>query len=643
MDMSPITTNRLGRSPSPYLQQHAGNPVDWWPWCDEAIALARSLDRPLFVSIGYSTCYWCHVMERESFEDPAVGQALREGFVAIKVDREEHPTVDEWLMTACQVMTEMTEGRASGGWPLNGFIDPHSMRAFHVGTYYPPHEAHGRPSFRRVLSALTSAWRDRRADVTAQAAQIGGIVEDVLTRCPPPAPIARALPMQVAQALLRFEDSTNGGFGGAPKFPQPCYLRLVREVARDLPSLQPTVVRALDGMVGGGLLDQVGGGFHRYCVDATWTVPHFEKMLYDNGQLLELLAVGCTRAPQPGWRAAIERTIDWLDREMRDADGACIAALDAEVDGREGLNYLWTPHEAEDALATMPLADRRGAIEALGLDAINFRDPHHHDEPPRTVPTRRAWTESAAVDAACGLLLARRNERRQPRRDTKVILEWNGLLIEGLAEAGIALGRPSAIDRAVRIAESLWSSHRRDGIWHRTLTAGTPGPRATLADLACFGLGLESLWRATGDRTWLGRARELEATARAACCDDGRWWSSPDPVGLPTRLRSHHDGAVPSGLGAVIDLQVRLALATRDDTDGREILEALARTLHAESGTIVANPVGLTWAVAALARAMREGLVVGADSPAAHDSHGGGSTGARRVVCSDGGCRVAWD
>ena len=322
------------------MLQHAGNPVDWWPWCDEAIALARRLDRPLFVSIGYSTCYWCHVMERESFEDPAVGQALRDGYIAIKVDREEHPSVDEWLMTACQVMTELTDGRASGGWPLNGFIDPHSMRAFHVGTYYPPRDSHGRPSFRRVLASLGAAWAERREEVIGQANRIGGIVEDVLTRCLPPASIPASLPTQVAQALLRFEDTTNGGFGGAPKFPQPCYLRMVREVAHDVPTLQPTITRALDGMVCGGLFDQVGGGFHRYCVDATWTVPHFEKMLYDNGQLLELLAAECRRVPHERWSAAMRRTVAWIEREMTADDGACIAALDAEVDGREGQNYL---------------------------------------------------------------------------------------------------------------------------------------------------------------------------------------------------------------------------------------------------------------------------------------------------------------
>jgi uncharacterized protein YyaL (SSP411 family) len=640
MGQDPSTTNRLAACGSPYLLQHAGNPVDWWPWCDEAIALARRLDRPLFVSIGYSTCYWCHVMERESFEDPAVGHALRDGFIAIKVDREEHPSVDEWLMTACQVMTELTEGRASGGWPLNGFIDPHSMRAFHVGTYYPPRDAQGRPSFRRVVASLGAAWVQRREEVVGQANRIGGIVEDVLTRTVAPAELPASLPAQVAQALLRFEDTTNGGFGGAPKFPQPCYLRLVREAAHQLPTLQPTVTRAMAGMVCGGLFDQVGGGFHRYCVDATWTVPHFEKMLYDNGQLLELLATEFDRERDERWSAAMRRTVDWIEREMTADNGACLAALDAEVDGREGLNYLWTQEQAMAALASLDDATREEAIESLGLDRPNFRDPHHLEAPPMIVPTRRPWRSSSAVEAACAHLLMVREARRGPRRDTKLILEWNGLLVEGLAAAGMALRDERMVLRAAGIAEAVWAGHQRDGAWHRTRIGAVMGPPATLADLACLGLGLETLWRATGHDHWLGRAQAIERHARAHFSHDGRWWANLGGDGLPVRIRSHHDGAVPSGLGAILDLQVRLALAARDRPQGRDALDALATSIRAESGTIMANPVGLTWAVAALARAMRERLLEASASSRAAATPVGGST--RRIVCTESGCTVEW-
>ncbi|MBM4109831.1 MAG: thioredoxin domain-containing protein [Phycisphaerae bacterium] len=640
MTQDPITTNRLAACTSPYLLQHAANPVDWWPWCDEALALARRLDRPLFVSIGYSTCYWCHVMERESFEDPAIGQALREGFVAIKVDREEHPSVDEWLMTACQVMTELTDGKASGGWPLNGFIDPHSMRAFHVGTYYPPRLAHGRPSFRSVIDAMRTAWTTRRTDVNDQANRIGAIVEDVLTRTAPSCGIPASLPAQVAQALLRFEDTAHGGFGGAPKFPQPCYLRLMREAAHALPTLQPTVGRALNGMVCGGLFDQVGGGFHRYCVDASWTVPHFEKMLYDNGQLLELLAAEHTRDPDDRWAESLRRTVIWIDREMSTEDGSCIAALDAEVDGREGLNYLWTPLEAADALSSLDEDMRHDAILALGLDRPNFIDPHHADAPPSVVPTRRPWRTSAGIERACQALLAVRQTRRAPRRDTKIILEWNGLLVEGLATAAMALRDDRLVLRAAQLAEALWQGHQRSGSWHRTRCGSVMGPPATLADVACLGLGLETLWRATGDELWLTRAQTIERAARAAWSSDGRWWADSGSGGLPVRVRSHHDGTVPSGLSSILDLQVRVALATRDRAEGRDALDALARTVHAESGTIMTNPVSLSWAVAALARAMRKGLLEGTNDNGLRIRTT--DRAMRRIVCTETACTVEW-
>jgi uncharacterized protein YyaL (SSP411 family) len=325
---------------------------------------------------------------------------------------------------------------------------------------------------------------------------------------------------------------------------------------------------------------------------------------------------------------------------MNSGDGPCIAALDAEVDGREGLNYLWIPAEALDALASFDPAMRDEAVESLGLVRPNFRDPHHADAPPSVVPTRRPWRESGAVDAACARLLAVRDARRGPRRDTKLILEWNGLLVEGLAAAGMALRDERTVLRAAEIAEALWSGHQRDGAWHRTRIGPVLGPPATLADLACFGLGLETLWRATKEEGWLTRAQSVERHARSQCSLDGRWWGNIGGDGLPVRIRSHHDGAVPSGLGAILDLQVRLAMATRGRDEGREALDALARTIHAESGTIMANPVGLTWAVAALARAMREGLVEGSAGRRATGIPVGGST--RRIVCTASGCTVEW-
>lgn len=325
---------------------------------------------------------------------------------------------------------------------------------------------------------------------------------------------------------------------------------------------------------------------------------------------------------------------------MNSGDGACSAALDAEVDGREGLNYLWTHAEALDALGSLDPAARDEAVQALGLDRPNFRDPHHADAPPSVVPTRRPWRDSAAVDAACARLLAVRDARRGPRRDTKLILEWNGLLVEGLAAAGMALRDERMILLAAQVAEALWAGHQRDGAWHRTRIGPVLGPPATLADLACFGLGLETLWRATKEERWLARAQNVERHARSQCSLDGRWWVNAGGDGVPVRIRSHHDGAVPSGLSAILDLQVRLALATRGRDEGREALDALARTIHAESGTIMANPVGLTWAVAALARAMREGLLQG--TAGSRDSGIAAGASSRRIVCTESGCTVEW-
>ena len=277
--------NRLAGESSPYLLQHARNPVDWWPWSPEAIAEARRRDVPILVSIGYSTCYWCHVMERESFEDAEVAAFLNENFLPIKVDREQRPDVDDIYMTACQIYTQLTEGRPSGGWPLNAFLDPNSLEPFVVGTYFPRESMQGRPSFQDLLSSLSFAWRDRRAEVEAQANRIGALIRTQLDAEATTAPLTRSLVEDAVAALLRYHDDAEGGFGGAPKFPQPVYLEFLFAVGGDRPEVAAVIRRTLDRMAVGGIHDQVAGGFHRYAVDGTWTVPHFEKMLYDNGQL----------------------------------------------------------------------------------------------------------------------------------------------------------------------------------------------------------------------------------------------------------------------------------------------------------------------------------------------------------------------
>jgi len=315
--------NRLAQETSPYLLQHARNPVDWHPWGEEAFAEARRRDVPIFLSIGYSTCYWCHVMERESFEHETTAALLRERMVAIKVDREERPDVDDLMMTACQIFSQLTEGRASGGWPLTVFIDPHTLKPFFVGTYYPPKPSFGRPSFGELVVAMSEAWRDRRGDVESQAQRLAELVAEQLAAPAPQRALSAQTVQQAVAMLMQSADHQHGGFGGAPKFPQPSYLQLLlhAQPASGNETIRRFLHETATAMAMGGLFDQVGGGFHRYCVDASWTVPHFEKMLYDNGQLASVYALLVERTSDAFLATALRRTGDYLLREMRSEEG----------------------------------------------------------------------------------------------------------------------------------------------------------------------------------------------------------------------------------------------------------------------------------------------------------------------------------
>ncbi|MEL6797226.1 MAG: thioredoxin domain-containing protein, partial [Planctomycetota bacterium] len=372
----PEHTNRLIHSTSPYLLQHAHNPVDWYPWGDEAFAAARQRGVPIFLSIGYSTCYWCHVMERESFESEATAAVMNERFVCVKLDREERPDVDDVYMTATQAMT----GR--GGWPMSVFLEPESLKPYYCGTYFPPTPRHGMPSFEQLLIGMSDAWAERSDDVVLQANRLGEAVAEQLVSRDQPVMIGAEQVQQAVGTLLKIADMQHGGFAGAPKFPQPAYIDFLLEVrdASDEPTRQAidrVVTLTLDQMIMGGIHDHVGGGFHRYSVDAFWTVPHFEKMLYDNGQLAATYARAARIYGNADYRRAATRTCDYIIREMTSPDGGFFSAQDAEVDSREGLNYLWTPDEVR---AVLSAADADFAIERFGLDAgTNFQDPHHAD------------------------------------------------------------------------------------------------------------------------------------------------------------------------------------------------------------------------------------------------------------------------
>lgn len=646
-----VHRNRLANETSPYLLQHAGNPVDWNPWGAEAIERARREGKPLFVSIGYATCYWCHVMERESFEDPATAEVLNRITVPVKVDREQRPDIDDVYMTACQIYTAQTQGRASGGWPLSVFVEPTTLKPFYVGTYFPPTAAHGRPSFVELLEAIGEVWSTRREELTEQADRIAAAVVAELARDVDAVALDPDMPARAARALLTAHDRLNGGFGGAPKFPQPAYLELLTHVAWETPEVIACVARTLDRMAAGGIFDQIAGGFHRYSVDAIWSVPHFEKMLYDNAQLAALYARSAERTNDRHHAEVARRTCDYVLRSMTDADGSFFSAQDAEVEAKEGKSYVWRPDEVKAALEARSLAELvPTALAMYGLDGgTNFQDPHHASEPASNVLVLRGRPEQvaaslqldlpsfqakrAAIDAA---LLAARDARPQPITDDKILTAWNGLMIAGLAEVGMRLAEPRYVVAAARAAVAVDQRLRAaDGTLLRTARGAVAAIPAFLEDYACFMHGLLTLARALGDdpaaKRCIARASELFDEA-------ARWLSAPrggffdaraDANELFVRGRSITDGPVPSGNGLMLINLLDLLQATGDDRFRAE----LSRSFAGLSGLIEEQPLGAIHATIAIWRARREapdvlpvgageddGLVVGAVTIASRDA-----------------------
>ncbi|MEZ6232618.1 MAG: thioredoxin domain-containing protein [Phycisphaerales bacterium] len=524
----PAHTNRLASEASPYLLQHAHNPVDWFPWGEEAFAEARRRDVPIFLSVGYSTCYWCHVMERESFESDSIAAIMNERFVCVKVDREQRPDVDDIYMAATQIMT------GHGGWPMSVFLEPGSLRPFWCGTYFPAGARPGlgsMPTFPQVLDGIARAWGEQRDEVMEQAESLASAVRGHLAGGAEPAPLGIETVQEAVGALLRMFDRTHGGFGGAPKFPQPVYLDLlldVRDRAGDdatRAAIDEVVRHTLDRMAVGGMRDQAGGGFHRYSVDGHWTVPHFEKMLYDNAMLAEVYARAAAVYGSAFYRDVARTTIGYVLREMtrRDGSGRAIAfhtAQDAEVDHREGLNYLWTPEEVREALghgASVAPDDADLAIRAYGLDrGPNFRDPHHPEEPAKhvlrmdLVPDEMAdrlgvdrGEFAARMERINRALLAARSKRKQPHLDDKAVLSWNALMVRALAVSGMVdPARRDDLATAFVVARSLLGSMRgADGTLMRVARNGVVQTPALLEDYAAMVRALVTLAGASAGPT----------------------------------------------------------------------------------------------------------------------------------------------
>ncbi|QOI99633.1 MAG: thioredoxin domain-containing protein [Phycisphaeraceae bacterium] len=603
--------NRLAASTSPYLLQHARNPVEWYPWGEEAFEAARRRGVPIFLSIGYSTCYWCHVMERESFEDPAIAALLNEHFVCVKVDREERPDVDDVYMQATLAV------RGQGGWPMTLFLEPASLKPFWCATYIPPAPRHQMPGLPRVVEGISNAWTHQRESVLAQADAIAEAVGHELTQGPPPTALGSAHAADAVAALLRLFDRTHGGFGSAPKFPQPVYLDLLlgarRHAAPETVSAIDAALRhTLDRMACGGIHDHLAGGFHRYSVDAHWTVPHFEKMLYDNALLAATYARASAELGEPAYARVASGVCEYLLREMRLPGGAFASAQDAEVHHREGLNYLWT---TDQLVSTLGPDDARFAADLFGVSrGPNFQDPHHPDDPPASVlrlddrPDRLAQrlgfpadTFLDRFDRVRRTLYDARLTRDQPARDDKVLTAWNGLAIDALAQAGALLRRPDLVAAAAAAARFVLTALRTpSGGLLRVWRDGRAHTDAFLEDYVFLALGLLALDDAEPSGPWLGHTRDLMAKARDLFRDaDGSWFDAGAQArDLFVRPRSAHDGALPAA--STVTLHVLLDLAARGAGTG--VADDALRLLRSISGRIHASPTGSANAVRALLR-----------------------------------------
>ncbi len=600
-------TNALTDESSPYLLQHAHNPVDWWPWSDEAFAEAIERGVPVFLSIGYSTCYWCHVMERESFENEQIAQQMNEQFVCIKVDREERPDVDEIYMAATQIFS------GSGGWPMSVFLEPKSRKPFYAGTYFPPEPRYGRPGIGQILDSLSKAYRDRHDEVVEQADSIAQAVKEQVAGSHDPVAVGRAQVTRTTAGLLQRFDRTNGGFGDAPKFPQPVYLEYLmdmRAVTNDetVEQIDAVLKTTLDNMALGGINDQIGGGFHRYATDAIWLVPHFEKMLYDNAQLAHVYARASKIYNDPFYARVVRRTLDYVLDEMSGPGepGATgfFSAQDAEVDGREGLNYLWMHGEFDGVLG----ADAGFAARVYGLDAgTNFQDPHHPDEPARNVlridarpgqvASTMAMSDEAFVerlDAVNAKLYAARQARKQPRLDDKVLCGWNGMMISGLVAGGEALNEPRYIEAAEHAGEFLYTHMRTEnGQLARAYRDGKVKIPGVLEDYAMCVQGLLSLHRSKLSRNGSSLPRAIELMEQAhqmfGDADGGYHDTRADRDDLFVRSRSVYDGAVPSGIGVMFANLVELAELTEDD----RWIDRAVGALRSMSSPIARNGIGV--------------------------------------------------
>ncbi|MFL5885248.1 MAG: thioredoxin domain-containing protein [Thermoleophilaceae bacterium] len=551
--------NRLAKETSPYLLQHKDNPVDWFPWGEEALRRARDEDRPLLLSIGYSSCHWCHVMERESFEDPQTAAYMNEHFVCIKLDREERPDIDSIYMEAAQAMT------GQGGWPLNVFLTPEQV-PFYAGTYFPPDDMRGMPSWRRVLEAVNEAWTERREEIRSGAGRIVQRLQGAAMLAPSDDPIDAGGFDEALAALRAQYDARNGGFGGAPKFPPASAIEfLLRRGETEM------TAQTLRAMASGGMYDQVGGGFARYSVDAQWLVPHFEKMLYDNALLALAYLHGWQVLGDPLLREVCEATLDWALREMRAPEGGFYSAFDADSEGVEGKFYVWSIDELREALGD----DADPAISYFGAtDAGNFEGSN--------ILTRGAEAPANLPDVKRRLYEVR-SKRVWPGLDDKRLTSWNALMISALAEAGAVLERDDYLDAATTCAAFILERLRGpDGRLLRTYKDGEAKLNAYLEDHAFLVEALITVYEATFDPRWFRAARELADTMIERFADEERggfFETASDHEQLVARRKDLEDHPIPAGNSSAAYGLLRLAALTGEHEYERRAV-GVFRLLH---------------------------------------------------------------
>jgi uncharacterized protein YyaL (SSP411 family) len=557
--------NRLQHETSPYLLQHAHNPVDWYPWGPEALARAKKEEKPIFLSIGYAACHWCHVMERESFENEQTAQLMNGSFVSIKVDREERPDLDSIYMDAVQQMT------GHGGWPMSVFLTPEG-KPFYGGTYFPDQPRHGLPSFAQVLEGVAQAWRERRSEIEESGSAIAAAIAGSSAREGPQAGGVQEWMLDSALVSLEREfDSRHGGWGGAPKFPQPMTIEyLLRQHIRTGDSRPLAMARAtLDAMAAGGIYDHLGGGFARYATDSVWLVPHFEKMLYDNAQLARVYLHAWQITGDPRYRGVVSETLGFVLRELRVADGGFASSLDADTEGEEGATYVWSLDEVRNVLR-----EDAAAFEA----AYDVTENGNWEG--TNILRRVGEADLESLGAARARLLEVRQRRAQPGRDDKVLTAWNGLMIAAFADAGAAMDRPDWTAAAERAADLLLRSVRdEDGRLRRSWKDGRALHAGVLEDYTHLAEGLLALYEATFNERWFVAARELMDQVLRHFADPaagGFFDTADDHEALITRPKGLQDNAVPSGNAMAATVLLKLGALTGEAPYSDAAMGALA-------------------------------------------------------------------